>query len=315
MKSIIKKILSALFLSVHYFGKNNLILDAGALTFYFIISLVPVFLIILTISNIIAISNKEIIFDILGSMKNLNPVAISVLYGIIENSKNINIFSFGISGVISILLTSLLFSKSLNISFIKILEIKQKKLTGVLVPFILNILGLTVLLLALFIKIGLLIINKFLFKYINIDLGYIVALLSNLLMAPKLLVFLIIFLSYQILSNKKFSFKISLFITLLFYISVYLLNKLYFAFISINYYKAIYGQIGLLIFSLYWLYLIFISYLFFAQLGACLSDFKTYTTKLWIQKGEKLNKLYKMIFPENLDNNFLHIENKENIEP
>lgn len=315
MKSIIKKILSALLLSVHYFGKNNLILNAGALTFYFIISLVPVFLIILTISNIIAISNEEIILDILSSMKNLNPVAISVLYGIIENSKNINIFSFGISGVISILLTSLLFSKSLNISFIKILEIKQKKLTGVLVPFILNILGLTVLLLALFIKIGLLIINKFLFKYINIDLGYIVALLSNLLMAPKLLVFLIIFLSYQILSNKKFSFKISLFITLLFSISVYLLNKLYFAFISINYYKAIYGQIGLLIFSLYWLYLIFISYLFFAQLGACLSDFKTYTTKFWIQKGKKLNKLYKMIFPENLDNNFLQIENKENIEP
>lgn len=315
MKSIIKKILGALFLSVHYFGKNNLILNAGALTFYFIISLVPVFLIILTISNIIAISNEEIILDILGSMKNLNPVAISVLYGIIENSKNINIFSFGISGVISILLTSLLFSKSLNISFIKILEIKQKKLTGVLVPFILNILGLTVLLLALFIKIGLLIINKFLFKYVNIDLDYIVALLSNLLMAPKLLVFLIIFLSYQILSNKKFSFKISLFITLLFSISVYLLNKLYFAFISINYYKAIYGQIGLLIFSLYWLYLIFISYLFFAQLGACLSDFKTYTTKFWIQKGEKLNKLYKMIFPENLDNNFLQIENKENIEP
>jgi len=313
MKSALKKILSSFLLSVHYFNKNNLILNAGALTFYFIISLVPVFLIILTISNIIAISNEEMIFNILNSMKNLNEEAISFFYKIIANSKSINIFSFGISGIISILLTSLLFSKSLNISFVKIINIKQKKITGVLVPFLLNISGLAILLTTLSLKVGLLLIHKLLFKYINIDASYIVTILTNLLLAPKLLVFIIIFISYYFLSGRKFSFKISFLMALLFSISVYLLNRLYFAFISINYYKAIYGQIGLLIFSLYWLYFIFIFYLFFAQLGACLSDFKIYTIKFWIQKGRKLNKLYNMIFSESLKNNFSSIENNEDI--
>ncbi|UOD34803.1 YihY/virulence factor BrkB family protein [Deferribacteraceae bacterium V6Fe1] len=313
MKSALNRMLTSFLLSVHYFNKNNLILNAGALTFYFIISLVPVFLLILTISNIIAISNEEIIFNILNSMKNLNEEAISFFYKIIANSKNINIFSFGISGIVSILLTSLLFSKSLNISFVKIMDIKQKKIAGILVPFLLNISGLAILLTALFLKVGLLLVHKLLFKYVNIDLGYIVTILTNLLLAPKLLVFIIIFLSYYFLSGRKFSFKISFFMAVLFSFTVYLLNRLYFVFISINYYKAIYGQIGLLIFSLYWLYFIFIFYLFFVQFGACLTDFKIYTTKFWIQKGRKLNKLYNKIFPKNLDENFLSIEDKEDI--
>ncbi|MBC7196207.1 MAG: YihY/virulence factor BrkB family protein, partial [Deferribacterales bacterium] len=166
-------------LSIHYFNKNNLILNAGALTFYFIISLVPVFLLILTISNIIAISNAEVIFNILNSMKNLNEEAVSFFYKIISNSKSINIFSFGISGIISILLTSLLFSKSLNISFVNIMDIKQKKLVGILLPFLLNISGLIILLTALLLKVGLLFVHKLLFKYVNIDLSYIVTILSN----------------------------------------------------------------------------------------------------------------------------------------
>ncbi|MCB4205153.1 YihY/virulence factor BrkB family protein [Deferribacterales bacterium Es71-Z0220] len=313
MKSTLKKILTSFLLSIHYFNKNNLILNAGALTFYFIISLVPVFLLILTISNIIAISNAEVIFNILNSMKNLNEEAVSFFYKIISNSKSINIFSFGISGIISILLTSLLFSKSLNISFVNIMDIKQKKLVGILLPFLLNISGLIILLTALLLKVGLLFVHKLLFKYVNIDLSYIVTILSNLLLAPKLLVFLIIFLSYYFLSGRKFSFKTSFFMALLFSFSIYLLNRLYFVFISINYYKAVYGQIGLVIFSLYWLYFIFILYLFFAQFGACLTDFKIYTTKFWIQKGRKLNKLYNKIFPENLDKNFLSIEEREDI--
>lgn len=304
----LKRLFSIILLAIYSANQNNILLNAGALTFYFILSLVPAFLILLTISNFIALSNSNLLFQILTSLSNLNEDVVLYLYKIIEQSSKADILSLGISGILSVILTSLLFSKSLNISFVNILNIRQKKIVGLLLPFLLNISGLAVLIFALVLKFSLIFVHNFFFNFLNIDLTKFIALSQKLLLAPVLIFFVSVFLSYYILSGKKLKLWLSFTISLLFTFTVFALNKIYFSFIDINIYKMLYGQIGLLIFSLYWLYVIFIFYLFYLQLGACILNYKIFVIRFWLKKGQYFGKILSKIFPENFSDSFIFLE-------
>lgn len=308
MMNYLKRLFSIILLAIYSANQNNILLNAGALTFYFILSLVPAFLILLTISNFIALSNSKLLFQILTSLSNLNEDVVLYLYKIIEQSSKADILSLGISGILSVILTSLLFSKSLNISFVNILNIRQKKIVGLLLPFFLNISGLAVLIFALVLKFSLIFVHNFFFNFLNIDLTKFITLSQKLLLAPVLIFFVSVFLSYYILSGKKLKFWLSFTISLLFTFTVFALNKIYFSFIDINIYKMLYGQIGLLIFSLYWLYVIFIFYLFYLQLGACILNYKIFVIRFWLKKGQYFGKILSKIFPENFSDSFIFLE-------
>lgn len=311
MKAFIKKILSALFLAICYFNKNNLLFNAAGLTFYFILSLVPLFLLIIAILNIVALSYMDFIFELAESLKNINENVLIYFYKIVESSKDFNIFSFGISGIISLIFTSLLFSKSIVNCFKKILNVKLKKYFGILAPLLLNFFILFIILVAIILKFSLIFIKNFLINFLHLDLTFILDIISKFIFAPMVLIFITIFFSYYLLSNKILNVKISFVLSLLFCIVLYIFNWFYSSFANLTYYKLIYGQIGLLIFSLYWVYFLFAIYLYSIQASACFIKNEYFTLDLWLKRKKNLNKLEKFILDIDIFENAIKIDHIE----
>lgn len=308
MKKFIKKFESTLYLGIYYFNKNKLLFSAAGLTFYFILSLVPLFLLIIAILNIIALSHIDFIFELTESLKDINENVIVFFLKIVENSKNTNIFSFGISGIISLIFTSLLFSRSIVNCFKEILNIKLKKYFSILAPLLLNFFILVIVIVAIVLNFSLIFIKNFLINYLHLDATYFIELINRLIFAPMVLIFIIIFFSYYLLSNKTLNIKISAVLSMIFCLVLYIFNWFYSSFASLTYYKLIYGQIGLLIFSLYWVYFLFAIYLYFIQASACYIKYEYFTLDLWLRKKKDLNILEKFILDIGIFDNHVKID-------
>lgn len=115
------------------------------------------------------------------------------------------------------------------------------------------------------------------------------------------------------MSNKILNVKISLVLSLLFCIVLYIFNWFYSSFANLTYYKLIYGQIGLLIFSLYWVYFLFAIYLYSIQASACFIKYEYFTLDLWLKRKKNLNKFEKFILDVDIFENAIKIDSIEEL--
>lgn len=267
MRNLLIKFLSSLFFGIFLFDRNNLVFVSAALTFYFVLSLIPVFLIFVSILNYFAFAEPKLLYDLVKFLQDFNESAGSWFYQLVVSTTAINPLSFGFSGAVSLLFTSLLFSKGLSYAYYLIFQYSPGKISSILAPFLLNISLVFLVIGAVVLKVALVVINTIFKDVIKFDIGVFTSFVEKLLTAPSIVIFFMVTMSYYLLSGRKINFFFALFLSGIFSLSLIFMNIFYNSFVNLNFYRAVYGQIGIIIFSLYWIYLIFALYLFFVQFG------------------------------------------------
>lgn len=306
MKNLLVKFTTSLFFSIYLFDRNNLIFASAALTFYFVLSLIPVFLIFISILNYFAFAEPEIVYELVRYLQSFNETAGVWFYQLIISTSDINPYSFGISGFFSLIFTSVLFSKGLFYSYYSIFQYKPGKFLGLLTPFLLNISLVFLVIGAVILKFSLLILNTFLNEVVKLDVQLITHYIERVLTAPSIIIFIMVTMSYYLLSGRKIKFFFALYLSVLFSSSLLLMNIFYNKFVNLNFYKVIYGQIGIIIFSLYWVYLVFALYLFFVQFGYSFVGNSNLSLDYCV-KNLKSDKFFKRLFSKIFINNIRHM--------
>jgi len=248
------------------FLKNELVYHAAATAFFFLLSIAPIFLILLLTFNKYLASFPNISDEFFAFLKNINANIdkdFLVRIGLI----NVKAKVAGIIGLLNLLwagcwiLTAI--QKGLEIVF------KSQKIRTTLVMNVLSLLALTVMLglafLAAVISIGLNFIQAMM-----VDNFFFMKLISSFMpvmkdLLPFLSTFLLIFLSYRFVPGTKPTTLSSLKGAFWCALAVILLHLLMARFLSVTRFNIIYGVLGSLILMLLWVHFTFVLFFYFAE--------------------------------------------------
>lgn len=253
-------------LSITLFIKNELFNHAGAAAFFFLLSIPPVFLLLLIAFDRYLVSYagaSAILFDFLKNINQNLDKDLLIKIGLL----NIKTTAIGLFGLINLLwagraiLTAI--QRALGIIF------PAEKIRPPLVVNILSFIILSILLVAslliTFASIGLLF-----FKNLLADHVFVQTLLQSLMpvirhVFPFLIIVLLIFLAYRFVPPQKPQTVSSLISAIGCALSIFLVHFLFSGFFTVTRYSVIYGALGSLILMVIWVYFSFLLFFFFAE--------------------------------------------------
>ena len=248
------------------FLKNELLYHAAATAFFFLLSIAPIFLMLLLTFNTYLASFPDISDEFFAFFKNINSNIdkdFLVRIGLI----NVKAKVAGTIGLLNLLwagcwiLTAI--QKGLEIVF------KSQKIRTTLVMNVLSLLALT-LLLGLAFLVALISIGLNFFQAMITDNVFLLRLIGSFMpvmreLLPFLSIFLMIFLSYRFVPGTKPATLSSLKGAFWCALAVILLHLLMARFLNVTRFDLIYGVLGSLILMLLWVHFTFVLYFFFAE--------------------------------------------------
>ncbi|MEC9493191.1 YihY/virulence factor BrkB family protein [Flexistipes sp.] len=298
-----KRILARIYLSVHYFFANKLMNFAANLTFFFLLSFIPMLLIISVVLTNLPVP-AELASEIFKMIKSVNPDLIGYILKSAGDTQVLtkNALNFGIFGGISLFFTSLLFVRAMKAAFSVIFSKKDQKwgFLSFFIPVIMEILALVMLIAVIMLKIAINVVTKFFDKSFLQDFILIINILENIIYMPIVILLAISWLSYLLMSRGGMSSKISLYSSIGFCVSLYFLNIFFTKVFNMAFYSLIYGSLGTLIFGLLWIYVVFCLYLFWGEFGYVFERVRWITVKMYIE-----SKITETNFIKNLIQSFL----------
>ncbi|TYB36238.1 MAG: hypothetical protein FXF49_00810 [Flexistipes sinusarabici] len=304
-----KRILARIYLSIHYFFANKLMNFAANLTFFFLLSFIPMLLIISVVLTNLPVP-AEITSEIIKTIKSINPDLIGYILKSAGDTHILtkNALNFGIFGAVSLFLTSLLFVRALKAAFSVIFSKKDQKwgFLNFFIPVIMEIMALIMLIAVIALKIILNIVSKFFDKSFLQDFTFIINALENIVYMPIVILLAISWLSYFLMSRGGINLKVSLYSSIGFCISLYLLNIVFTNIFDMAFYSLIYGSLGTLIFGLLWLYILFCLFLFWGEFGYVFERVRWITIKMYIESKITETNIIKgfiqsFLLPETMD--------------
>lgn len=258
--------LQKIILSINLFLKNELLNHAGAAAFFFLLSVTPVFLLLLLSFNHYLISYPYISDNFFSFLKSVNENLdrdFLTKFGLL----NVKTTAIGIFGFLNLLwagrwiLTSI--HRGLRIAF------PAEMISTPIVMKIFSFLILSILLLlsvlVAFISIG---FNFFQFFLPDNLIGQtffqsFLPLIRRFF--PFLIAFLVIFLTYRFVPIKKPTNISSLIGAFWCALAIILLQMLFFRFFRVTPFNVIYGVLGSLILMVLWVHFCFVLFFFFAE--------------------------------------------------
>lgn len=255
-----------LMLTSSLFLKNELLYHAAATAFFFLLSITPIFLMLLLTFNKYLTSFPDISDEFFAFLKNINS-NIDKNFLIRIGLINVKAKVAGTIGLLNLLwagcwiLTAI--QKGLEIVF------KSQKIRTTLVMNVLSLLALIVML-GLAFLVAVISIGLNFFQAMMADNFFFLRLISSFMpvireLLPFLSIFLLIFLSYRFVPGTKPTTLSSLKGALWCALAVILLHLLMARFLGVTRFNIIYGVLGSLILMLLWVHFTFVLYFFFAE--------------------------------------------------
>lgn len=258
--------LQKIILSINLFLKNELLNHAGAAAFFFLLSVTPIFLLLLLSFDHYLTSYPYVSDNFFVFLKNVNENLdkdLLIKFGLL----NVKTTAIGVFGLLNLLwagrwiLTSI--HRGLRIAF------PAETISTPMVIKILSFLILSILLLisvlVTFVSIG---FNFFQFFIPDNLIGqtffqFLLPAIRRFL--PFLIAFLVIFLTYRFVPVKKPTTVSSLIGAVWCALAIILLQMLFSRFFSITQFNVIYGVLGSLILMVLWVHFCFVLFFFFAE--------------------------------------------------
>ncbi len=253
-------------LSIQFFLKNELFNHAGAAAFFFLLSVTPVFLLILIAFDSYLISYPDVSDNFFAFLKSIND-NLDKDFLVKIGHLNVKTTTIGIFGLVNLLwagrsiLTSI--QRGLGVVF------PSEKIRT---PLVINAFSFIILSSLLFLSvIATLVsmgINLFMAFHPEslIAKAFVFAFLPAVRrLLPFLIIFLVIFLAYRFVPSHKPKTASSLIGALWCSSSVILLHILFSKFFDVSQYNVIYGVLGSLILMVLWIYFSFVLFFFFAE--------------------------------------------------
>ncbi len=258
--------LQKIILSINLFLKNELLNHAGAAAFFFLLSVTPIFLLLLLSFDHYLISYPYVSDNFFVFLRNVNENLdkdLLIKFGLL----NVKTTAIGVFGLLNLLwagrwiLTSI--HRGLRIAF------PAETISTPIVIKILSFLILSILLLisvlVTFVSIG---FNFFQFFIPDNLIGqtffqFLLPAIRRFL--PFLIAFLVIFLTYRFVPVKKPTTVSSLIGAVWCALAIILLQMLFSRFFSITQFNVIYGVLGSLILMVLWVHFCFVLFFFFAE--------------------------------------------------
>jgi membrane protein len=288
-------------LSVNLFVKNELFNHAGAAAFFFIVSIPPVFLLLIIAFDRFMVSYPEASEILFEFMKNINENLDKKLLEKI-GLLNINPAALGLFGLLNLLWAgrAILTAIQRGLGIIFPAEKSRPQLVMTVLSFIiLSILFATSILIT-FLSIGL----KF-FKHL-LETDQVMQPFFQIMLpifrqsVPFLIIALLIFLAYRFVPPSRPKTKSSFFSAIGCTLTIYIIHIPFSKFFSVAQYNVIYGILGSLILLVLWVYFSFLLFFFFAELVFVSDNLdvlvldKMYV--LSINHDIKANKIEKFLF-------------------
>ena len=258
--------LQKIILSINLFLKNELLNHAGAAAFFFLLSVTPIFLLLLLSFDHYLISYPYVSDNFFVFLKNVNENLdkdLLIKFGLL----NVKTTAIGVFGLLNLLwagrwiLTSI--HRGLRIAF------PAETISTPIVIKILSFLILSILLLisvlVTFVSIG---FNFFQFFIPDNLIGqtffqFLLPAIRRFL--PFLIAFLVIFLTYRFVPVKKPTTVSSLIGAVWCALAIILLQMLFSRFFGVTQFNVIYGVLGSLILMVLWVHFCFVLFFFFAE--------------------------------------------------
>ena len=258
--------LQKIILSINLFLKNELLNHAGAAAFFFLLSVTPIFLLLLLSFDHYLISYPYVSDNFFVFLKNVNE-NLDKNFLIKMGLLNVKATAIGVFGLLNLLwagrwiLTSI--HRGLRIAF-PAETISTPMVMKILSFFILSIL-LLISVLVTFVSIG---FNFFQFFIPDNLIGqtffeFLLPAIRRFL--PFLIAFIVIFLTYRFVPVKKPTTVSSLIGAVWCALAIILLQMLFSRFFSITQFNVIYGVLGSLILMVLWVHFCFVLFFFFAE--------------------------------------------------
>ena len=253
-------------LSLHFFYRNELFNHAGAAAFFFILSIPPVFLLLLIAFDRYLVSYADASVMFFEFIKNINENLDKDLLAKI-GLLNVDTTAIGIFGLLNLLWAGRAIITSIQRGLGIIFPAAKKR-----TPLVMNIVS--------FIILSILLLASVLITFLSISLNFIQTLLPEsaiiqtffqaLLPAlrqffPFVIIVILIFMAYRLVAPDKPQTTSSLISAIGCTLSIFLLHMLFSRFFSVTQYSVIYGVLGSLILMVLWVYFSFLLFFFFAE--------------------------------------------------
>lgn len=253
-------------LSTGLFMKNELFNHAGAAAFFSLLSVTPVFLLLLIGFNRYLVSYPDVSRNLFAFLQNING-NLSKEFLTHIGLLNIKTTTIGLFGLVNLLWAAraILTSVQRGLGIIFPAEKTRPPIIMNILSFIILFVLLLLAVIATFISMGF-----HVFQSILPDSMIVHAFLHNvILVIRKLLPFLItfgmVFLTYRFIPPQKPKTQASVIGAFACALSIILLHTIFLKFFNVKQYSVIYGVLGSLILMMVWVYFSFVLFFFFAQ--------------------------------------------------
>jgi membrane protein len=253
-------------LSINLFLKNELFNHAGAAAFYFLLSVTPVFLLLLIAFDRYLISYPDFSMTFFTFLKSINE-NLDMDFFIKIGLLNVDTTAIGIFGLLSLLWAgrSILTSIQRGLGIIFPADKSRPALVMNTFSFIFLSFLLLLAVLATFISMGFNFMQTILPDSQIVQLLFKTLLYTARRLLPVFMTFIVIFLIYRFMPFQKpktgSSFVAALFCSL----SIILIHTIISKFFSFSKYNVIYGFFGSVILIVLWIHFSFVLFFFFAE--------------------------------------------------
>ncbi len=253
-------------LSLHLFFRNELFNHAGAAAFFFILSIPPVFLLLLIAFDLYLVSYADASVIFFEFIKNINENLDKDLFAKI-GLLNVDTTAIGIFGLLNLLWVGRAIITSIQRG-LRIIFPAAKKRT----PLKMNIVS--------FIILSILLLASVLITFLSISLNFVQTLLPESVIIqtffqallpvlrhffPFVIIAVLIFMAYRLVPPDKPQTTSCLISATGCALSIFLVHFLFAKFFTVTQYSVIYGVLGSLILMVLWVYFSFLLFFFFAE--------------------------------------------------
>ncbi|UCD88582.1 MAG: YihY/virulence factor BrkB family protein [Desulfobacterales bacterium] len=253
-------------LSINLFLKNELFNHAGAAAFYFLLSVTPVFLLLLIGFDRYLTSYPDFSTTFFTFLKSVNE-NLDKDFFIKIGLLNVDTTAIGIFGLLSLLWAGRSILTSIQRGLGIIFPAEESRPAHVMNTFSFVFLSFLLLLavLATFISMGFNFVQTILPNSQIVQLLFKTLLYTTRRLLPFFMTFLVIFLIYRFMPSQKPKTGSSLIAALFCSLSIILIHTVISKFFSFSKYNVIYGFFGSVILIVLWVHFSFVLFFFFAE--------------------------------------------------
>lgn len=279
-----RKVFGSILLSIYFFFSNGLLNHAASLSFFFILSFVPMLMFILYASSLLIVNNAVVYQQVLSVVNEINYFVWNSISSGTFNISDFGSVNYGVWGVLALLISSTLFIRSMMRGFDQIFSrpCYQNVFLNYFAPVILNL----ILVISI---VGIVLLNLMMSTLVEFSgmeqfagKTNVLILLKWLSSLPLVVVFIVSLFLYRILPGRKLRWRLLVSVSLLFSVSVLLFkNVAYGAFVDPSQF-SLYGSAGVLLTVLLSFYIFFICFLFWAQFAYVYDNIKVLTIRFFL---------------------------------